>query len=534
MSNAEIKHNLENIKKLLDIENTEKDNTEELYEDILKKKLWGIHITSKNEALSDDDPYICIGWSKMGDMSSLYYPEDFIKIYEEQYHKDVYSKDRDVGQIYRFVHEIKVGDYVIFAESKEFHIGRVETDYYYDLSSINQDINYTNYRKVKWLKKNISLNVISKEVCNALSVDLSVFCLNDYRSVIYDLLNGKYEKNNNYMIGINGVILNYDPAINIPYERNRIIFGAPGTGKSYRIKKDSDEVVTKYNGEFERVTFHPDYTYSQFVGSYKPVMDAGGEQIKYEYVPGPFIRVLVNALRSTLEGRPKPYILIIEEINRAKVASVFGDVFQLLDRDDTGVSEYEIQVSEDIRKYLSKSEVLGGKPDNYKNLKIPSNMYIWATMNSADQGVYPMDTAFKRRWNFEYIGIDDGEEKVKDKCFVDIPGESEKIEWNALRKAINDKMSSRDFKINEDKLIGPYFISRQIIVNGNSDEFIKVFTSKIIMYLYEDAVKQRKNRFFEGCPDTSKYSSICDYFQTNGLEIFGESFKKDFYDKNRG
>lgn len=258
------------------------------------------------------------------------------------------------------------------------------------------------------------------------------------------------------------------------------------------------------------------------------------DQIKYEYVPGPFMRVLVDALRSALDSKPKPYILLIEEINRAKVAAVFGDVFQLLDRDDDGVSEYEIQASEDIRKYLAKPEVLGGNPDNYRKLRIPNNMYIWATMNSADQGVFPMDTAFKRRWSFEYLGINEGEEKIKDKCIVDIPGSNEKIEWNALRKAINDKMSSADFKVNEDKLMGPYFIARKVIERGDTTEFIKVFTSKVIMYLYEDAVKQRKNSFFDGCPDTSKYSAICDFFKTNGLEIFGKDFKTDYYDKYIG
>lgn len=142
-------------------------------------------------------------------------------------------------------------------------------------------------------------------------------------------------------------------------------------------------------GTYERVTFHPDYTYSQFVGTYKPVMDEEGNSIRYDFVPGPFMRVYVEALKSGRTDTPQPHLLLIEEINRAKVAAVFGDVFQLLDRDDDGVSEYEIQASEDIRRYLAKE--LGGNADHYKKIRIPNNMFIWATMNSADQGVFPMD-----------------------------------------------------------------------------------------------------------------------------------------------
>lgn len=154
------------------------------------------------------------------------------------------------------------------------------------------------------------------------------------------------------------------------YSRNRIVFGAPGTGKSFALKHDTEEFLKGTSGTMERVTFHPDYTYSQFVGTYKPVSDAG--TIKYEFVPGPFMRVFVDAVKSGMTKKPQPHVLVIEEINRAKVAAVFGDVFQLLDRDDDGVSEYDIQTSEDIRKYLAKE--IGGKPSNYARIRIPNNM----------------------------------------------------------------------------------------------------------------------------------------------------------------
>ena len=197
------------------------------------------------------------------------------------------------------------------------------------------------------------------------------------------------------------------------FERNRILFGAPGTGKSYTINQEAKLLLGADNEtDYERVTFHPDYSYANFVGTYKPVPikdNHGNDSITYAYVPGPFMRVYVQALKNSRTDGIRPFLLIIEEINRANVAAVFGDIFQLLDRGDDEVSEYPIQASEDIKAYLAKE--LGGNPEDYAKIRIPDNMFIWATMNSADQGVFPMDTAFKRRWDFTYLGIDDCDEK---------------------------------------------------------------------------------------------------------------------------
>ena len=316
--------------------------------------------------------------------------------------------------------------------------------------------------------------------------------------------------------------IRFETGITSTFERNRIVFGAPGTGKSHTLKEDSQTLLNGTEGSFERVTFHPEYTYSQFVGSYKPVTNAQGE-IRYDFVPGPFMRVLVSALKSGRTEAPQPHLLLIEEINRAKVAAVFGEVFQLLDRSDEGSSEYEIHATEDIKKYLISE--LGKSPDS---IKIPDNMFIWATMNSADQGVYPMDTAFKRRWNFEYIGIDDNDDEVGGIVELGSAPNSRDIDWNVLRKAINDTLAVT-YNINEDKLMGPYFLSKQVFAYGedgrmlNPDKFKATFKSKVIMYLYEDAAKAVKHRLFEGC-DSSKYSSVCAAFDARGIEIFGASF----------
>lgn len=325
------------------------------------------------------------------------------------------------------------------------------------------------------------------------------------------------------------------------FERNRIVFGAPGTGKSHKLKKDSETLRSGTSGTYERVTFHPDYAYAHFVGTYKPITDDSSSEIKYEFVPGPFIRVYVEALRSGRTDSPQPHLLLIEEINRAKVAAVFGDVFQLLDRDDDDISEYEIHASEDIRKHLAKE--LGGEPDSYQNLKLPDNMFIWATMNSADQGVFPMDTAFKRRWNFEYLGIDENYGDIKGKIILGTGSHELEVKWNQLRKAINEKLTE-EYKINEDKLIGPYFLSKKVIKTvsdtddtiDDHDKFKDAFKNKVIMYLYEDAAKQHKHKLFDGCSSagysTAKYSSVCEAFDEIGVDIFGDGFR-ELYD-NQG
>lgn len=240
-----------------------------------------------------------------------------------------------------------------------------------------------------------------------------------------------------------------------------------------------------------------------------PVQDSSDEkQITYQYVPGPFMRIYAAAKQNPNNN----YLLLIEEINRANVAALFGDVFQLLDRNSNGESEYKVAASEDIKKYLAKKGIYEDE------LSIPSNMYIWATMNSADQGVFPMDTAFKRRWEFEYIGIDDNEDKVKD---YEIPiNSNQKVNWNELRKAINTRLI--EMSINEDKLLGPFFLSKTVLENAsdNPEKFVKLFKSKVIMYLFEDAAKMKVKQLFK--IDNNKYifSEICKQFDEKGLDVF--------------
>ena len=395
------------------------------------------------------------------------------------------------------------------------------------------------------------------------------------------------------------------------FPRNRIFFGAPGTGKSWELNEARKILLKECSDNYERVTFHPDYSYASFVGTYKPIMSKRGasdyqnidiaktmsiiedeskslqdkyellypefakrgelgmlsvlfgiyfdepfkskkmdgtyyedepieqrygkgvrkyvkpidqtadDSISYEFVPGPFLRVLVDALKSAQKRKPLPYLLIIEEINRANVAAVFGDVFQLLDRGDDNASMYPIHVSEDVRNYLANE--LKCSPQECSALQIPDNMFIWATMNSADQGVFPMDTAFKRRWDFEYLGIDDGENEIIDKHFS--VGE-DKYNWNCLRKAINDVLA--DNKVNEDKLMGPFFLSPSVFEKDN-ETITELICSKVLMYLFEDAAKQKWDKIFSGSAPF-RYSSIRSDFKSKGIGVF-EQVIQDKYSK---
>jgi hypothetical protein len=233
-----------------------------------------------------------------------------------------------------------------------------------------------------------------------------------------------------------------------------------------------------------------------------------------------YVEALRNAQRVVIgKDEPRPFILIIEEINRANVAAVFGDVFQLLDRKDN-VSEYPIQASEDIKKYLAKE--LGGVPNDYAKIRIPDNLFIWATMNSADQGVFPMDTAFKRRWDFTYLGIDEKADEIAQQYVHLKNGTNTKVYWNGLRMAINDYLAK--IGINEDKQLGPYFLKKDVLKDPT--KFCEVFKHKIIMYLFEDAAKQKRASLFSGVEkENLRYSKICEAFDERGIEIFNKEIQ---------
>lgn len=284
----------------------------------------------------------------------------------------------------------------------------------------------------------------------------------------------------------------------------QIFYGAPGTGKSHTINEETkDEDVI-------RTTFHPDTDYSTFVGAYKPTtallpicdelgqpMKIGAttlhkEQIVYEFVAQSFLQAYINAWKKYDEGN-KQY-LVIEEINRGNCAQIFGDLFQLLDRNDYGFSDYPIKADADMKRQLQKafaglsivqkdkvnamyegkdivSQVLNGDI-----LLLPNNLYIWATMNTSDQSLFPIDSAFKRRWDWTYMPISNAE---KD-WIIEVDGS--KYDWWQFLEKINEKIGSTTNS--EDKKLGYFFCKAQDSVIS-----AKTFVGKVIFYLWNDVFK---------------------------------------------
>jgi hypothetical protein len=493
--------------------------------------------------------YVAIGWNELGDLSSAYAEDADSKAVITEALKGHWNYDnrlasRKYGEINNFYSAVADTTFVVAMSGyKILAIGELSGSYYF-----NDEREYGHCRPVRWLKVFTEPKTLPVEDEGKLT---TFYELKNSENIcyLYALLHGTDADAE--LIDETEVEavrpINTHTGYQSKYGRNRILFGAPGTGKSFTLNGDrkellygdrdvdEDSIDRSLYGEYERVTFHPDYSYANFVGTYKPVPckdDQGHDAITYSYVPGPFMRTYVKALLNSRTDSPKPYLLVIEEINRANVAAVFGDVFQLLDRDDDEVSEYAIQASEDIKKYLA--EKLGGDPEEYAEIRIPDNMFIWATMNSADQGVFPMDTAFKRRWDFTYLGIDDSEDGIKGKTVVLGEGQYKRtVEWNTLRKAINDELLT--YKVNEDKLMGPYFISKKNLPEGTEIDvktFTRIFKNKVIMYLFDDAAKQKRLTLFGGCDEKSKsqYSKICSEFDKKGVYIFCDAISSQFID----
>ena len=298
--------------------------------------------------------------------------------------------------------------------------------------------------------------------------------------------------------------------------RQQIYYGAPGTGKSHRIKEQL-EGVSKEN--IFRITFHPDSDYSTFVGAYKPTRsqrplyglfgketvrlkdgeDLSEDIITYKFIPQAFLNAYMQAYR-----RPDENVyLIIEEINRGNCAQIFGDLFQLLDRDEYGVSEYTIKADADLKAFLE--DEMGEDNDAIKDgeLCLPSNLYIYATMNTSDQSLFPIDSAFKRRWDWEYEPI-----KYKNTNWViDIQGET--YSWVSFQKEINrrifESMSS------EDKMLGDYFVNPS---NGIITE--KMLLNKILFYLWNDVCKDGEGDIFK----------VSDTEDVSFSELYGDGGKQ--------
>jgi hypothetical protein len=290
---------------------------------------------------------------------------------------------------------------------------------------------------------------------------------------------------------------------------NRIFYGAPGTGKSYRVHGEMS------NGAEKIVTvFHPDTQHNDFVGALKPRMEKdgqGGSAISYSFRPGPFTCALIQAI-----ARPDIKVfLIIEEINRASAAAVFGELFQLLDRGPDGTSSYSINTTDpDMLEYIN-SELCARGCSPIDNLRIPSNMSLLATMNSSDQAVMPLDTAFKRRWNFEYLPIDFLQEQIPKTGIVLTTGTGKySVTWPDFAQVINKALIDCD--IPEDRLIGPFFLDAKELENAESAKL--ALGGKLFIYLWDDVLRHAGHQKIFA-PALRTFGNLSSAFQ-NGDAVF--------------
>lgn len=318
--------------------------------------------------------------------------------------------------------------------------------------------------------------------------------------------------------------------------RQIIYYGAPGTGKSHTIKKEEDAGKTCI-----RTTFHPDSDYSTFIGCYKPHKCRETDTLTYEFVPQAFLEAYTQAWRNP----DKEIALVIEEINRGNCAQIFGDIFQLLDRDKDGWSTYPIKADTDIAEYLDQMEISGysetmaqrygeGKA-GYGYLALPPNMSLLATMNTSDQSLFPIDSAFKRRWDWKYVKIKNGKDKlgnqlnwkivIKDEADNVVKvGENEEISWWTFIEKINTIIAS--MTSSADKQLG-YFFCKPTDKAEETDEEPSIITAdtlvgKVIFYLWNDVFKDY------GFEDAYLFSYL---EKVEGKDVEKDLTFADFYDE---
>ena len=348
-----------------------------------------------------------------------------------------------------------------------------------------------------------------------------------FSQVIYQYCNDNNEndenEDENLINNDNEVPFTVDETKRLKGGENVIVYGVPGAGKSHLV---TYEYLNGGKNEeyYERLVFHPDYTYSDFVGQIMPIVDKD-KNITYDFVPGPFTRLLKKAY-SNPEHK---YYLVIEEINRGNAAAIFGDIFQLLDRKTSGESDYRI-TNKDIAR------VVYGEKRSDEKIYIPSNMSIICTMNTSDQNVFTLDTAFQRRWVMRQVSnsFEDDTSGIGDAKILD-SGLTWKQFCEAINKEILDK--SQALSSSEDKRLGTHFVRAEDLKydpnENSSDQNIKIkaqgqnrlFAEKVIKYLWDDVYKYDRSSLFD-----SNYKSleqvINDFKKSTRIERFN-IFKQD-------
>lgn len=546
------------------------DETNNTDSDKFNYNVYGIHIKLQNDALSEENPHVCIGWSGMGDLSDITTKDELASKYDATW-PDVKhrKKSQDVGQVWRFIKEMNVGDYVVLSCGDTCHIGRVTSDYYFDdTANENQNPDYTNIRNVEWLKKDIRKSDLSQALQNSLGAAMSIFGLNDYKSAVYALLNGTYVKDvlessevddmivvleaettshtmeelsailtemyngsdnkttaihmfglkyaeaiknlgtsivdivknsdisDSYHTEVSKGIRIYEAILNNEYgvrfanqddiaasreevqkglpelpkrtrktfELNSILYGAPGTGKTYATAKYAlaitegkplkdykdvprEDIMSRYNqlvkdGQVVFTTFHQNYGYEDFIQGIRP--DTSTKDMRFKTVDGVFKKIAETAM----DTPEKDFIIIIDEINRANISKVFGELITLIEDDKRWGEENAVSVT------LPSGETFA----------VPNNLYIVGTMNSADKSISLIDTALRRR--FEFV------EFVPDLTLVSDSKLKSVLE--KLNDGISKELNSTDLLVGHS-----YFINKSI------DDICNIMNRSIIPLLYE-------------------------------------------------
>ncbi|WP_405402762.1 AAA family ATPase [Paracoccus sp. Ld10] len=281
---------------------------------------------------------------------------------------------------------------------------------------------------------------------------------------------------------------------------NLIFYGAPGTGKTHTV----NELIV--NKQFTRTVFHPDLQNGDFVGALKPVTRDGN--VTYEFSPGPFAHAVKEAIL-----RPNEEVfLVIEELNRAPAAAVFGDLFLLLDRDPTGLGRYDADFpTDEFKTWLSTN-----CGHEIRKLRLPANLWLVATMNSADQGVFPLDTAFRRRWKQEYINIDYANSPHGNFNVVRTDRSRVSISWADFAPILNDYLTEH-LSIAEDRLLGPWFVSDVELASSD------LVPGKILIYLWDDLLRHHGRDIIFNTGTVKTYGALSHRISSNE-PVFAEGF----------
>ncbi len=306
-----------------------------------------------------------------------------------------------------------------------------------------------------------------------------------------------------------------DESVRMGGGKNVVLYGVPGSGKSYTLQRD----YCNDNSVVEKIVFHPDYSYSDFVGQIMPSVDDNSGVVSYKFNPGPF----TNILKKAYHNPQIKHVLVIDEINRGNAPAIFGEIFQLLDRLKEDKDGFKKGSSEYAINNMDIADIVHN--DKNASIRIPSNLWIVATMNTSDQNVFTLDTAFQRRFSMQLI--ENSFDKVADN-FKNMKIKDTDITWQTFCTRINEKITQSNEGLNfmEDKRLGVYF------VNSDDLKSKENFAHKVIKYLWDDVFKFNRDIIFNTKEFNTLEAIVKNFTKEEGktqLDIFNDDVKNSLY-----